>query len=134
MVKRCVKCNSFQKKEAIMVSMENGKEMCMECYKKYTEEHPEIKHSIEFAEIKFNPSEIFEEKVIENSELKIEEIITPGAKGITNFQMIPVIKKAVDENNIEVIKLMKDKYAEVFESTRKYIGKKRIDALKSIGI
>jgi len=124
MVKRCVKCNSFQKKETVMVEV-NGKQMCPACYAKYMEANK--------VEV-ISSSKIENVLLLDSKKLISEEIIIPGRQGITNFQMIPVIKKAVDENDFKVVKFMKDMYQNVFESTFKYIGKKRQQKLNALNI
>jgi len=127
MVKRCVKCNSFQKKETVMVEV-NGKQMCPACYAKYMETN-----KVEKIEI-VSSSKIENVLLLDSKKLNLEDVIVPGKKGITNFQMIPVIKIAVDNNDFKVVKFMKDVYKDVFESTLKYIGKKRQQKLNIANI
>ncbi|HEY3426319.1 MAG TPA: hypothetical protein VGL27_16095 [Negativicutes bacterium] len=55
----------------------------------------------------------------------ISELIAPGQKGVTNMQMIPVVKKALDSDDYEKLRILKASYPSVFDSTRKYIGDKR---------
>ena len=118
MVKRCVKCNSFQKKETVMVEV-NGKQMCPACYAKYMETNTVKEENI---------------LLLDSKKLNLEEIIKPGKKGVTNFQMIPVIKIAVDNNDFKVVNFMRNIYKDVFVSTLKYIGKKRQEKLNALNI
>ena len=127
MIKRCVKCNSFKKKEVVMVEV-NGKQMCPACYAEYIETN-----KVEKIEI-VSSSKIENVLLLDSKKLNLEDVIVPGKKGITNFQMIPVIKKAVDKNDFKVVKFMKDVYKDVFESTLKYIGKKRQQKLNIANI
>jgi len=128
MVKRCAKCNSFKKKEVVMVEV-NGKQMCPACYAKYMETNKVEEKVTVISSLKTENVLLLDSK-----KLISEEIIIPGRQGITNFQMIPVIKKAVDENDFKVVKFMKDMYQNVFESTFKYIGKKRQQKLNALNI
>lgn len=127
MVKRCVKCNSFKKKEVVMVEV-NGKQMCPACYAEYMETN-----KVEKVEV-ISSSKTENILLLDSKKLISEEIIVPGRQGITNFQMIPVIKQAVDKNDFKVVKFMKDMYQNVFESTFKYIGKKRQQKLNALNI
>ncbi len=57
------------------------------------------------------------------NKLSISDIITPGPKGITNVQINPVIRKAVEENSKEIISLLISNYPDVYYSAKKYFGK-----------
>ena len=63
---------------------------------------------------------------------ELKDILEAGRKGVTNKQMIPAMKKAVDENDVEKLQLLKQHFGPVFESTTKYIGKERQEKLKQI--
>ena len=63
---------------------------------------------------------------------ELKDILETGRKGVTNKQMIPAMKKAVDENDVEKLALLKQHYPGVFESTAKYIGHARQEKLKQI--
>ena len=63
---------------------------------------------------------------------ELKDILETGRKGVTNKQMIPAMKKAVDENDVEKLSLLKQHYTSVFESTAKYIGHARQEKLKQI--
>ena len=66
------------------------------------------------------------------SVLSLDEILQKGKKGITNRQMIPAIKKAIDENNTDILLLLKNSFPLVFGSSIKYIGHQRQNKLKEI--
>lgn len=72
----------------------------------------------EKAEIEFT-------NVAEDKTNAIKAIIQPGAKGVTNFQMIPALKREVDAGNVENVKLLRSTYPETFKSTMSYISKER---------
>jgi hypothetical protein len=71
-------------------------------------------------------------EVVNSSDLKIEDIIEIGPKGVSNKQMIPAMKTAVEEKSKEKLALLKFKYPAVYESTIKYIGHKRALELKKL--
>lgn len=52
-------------------------------------------------------------------------LIEVGKRGVTNAQMIPALKKAADSNDVDAIKLLKDSFPAVYESTIKYLDKER---------
>lgn len=67
---------------------------------------------------------------IKNS--KLDDILIPGPRGVTNKQMIPAIKKAIDLNSKELIIELKNQYQSVLEGSYKYLGKayqERYDSL-----
>lgn len=56
-------------------------------------------------------------------EKSIESIIIPGKRGITNAQMIPAIKKALDSESKEELLLLKEHYEEAYDSSLKYLNR-----------
>ena len=60
---------------------------------------------------------------------ELSDILVAGKKGVTNFQMIPAMKTAVDTNDVDKLVLLKQHFGPVFESTTKYIGKERKNKL-----
>ena len=64
------------------------------------------------------------EEPINNLQIKIEDIITPGPRGITKAQMVPVMKANIDEGNSLELKILKQHYPEIFESSIYYINNK----------
>ena len=60
---------------------------------------------------------------------ELEGVIVAGKKGVTNFQMIPAMKTAIDANDVEKLQLLKQHFGPVFESTTKYVGKERKNKL-----
>lgn len=63
--------------------------------------------------------------VAENGEpeLKIEDIIQPGRYGVSNSQMIPALKKAIEEKSIPKLELLKSTYYYTFEKSVRYLKK-----------
>lgn len=57
-------------------------------------------------------------------ELKIEDIIAPGRYGISNSQMIPALKKAIAEESIAKLILLKKTYFYTYEKSVRYLKKK----------
>ena len=58
-----------------------------------------------------------------NGELKIEDIIKPGRYGVCNSQMIPALKKAIAEQSIEKLTLLKQTYFYTFDKSLRYLKK-----------
>ncbi len=58
-----------------------------------------------------------------NGELKIEDIIEPGRYGVSNSQMIPALKKAIAEQSIEKLTLLKQTYFYTFDKSLRYLKK-----------
>lgn len=52
-----------------------------------------------------------------------EEFVQPGRFGVTNKQMIPAIKKAIAEGNIEQLMLLEKHYLYTFEKSLRYLNK-----------
>jgi len=53
------------------------------------------------------------------------KLVVGGKRGVTNAQMIPVIRQMLAENNVDGLKALKATFPNVFESSRKYIGFQR---------
>lgn len=58
-----------------------------------------------------------------NGELKIEDIIEPGRYGVSNSQMIPALKKAITEQSIKKLALLKKTYFYTFDKSIRYLKK-----------
>lgn len=58
-----------------------------------------------------------------NGEFKIEDIIEPGRYGVSNSQMIPALKKAITEQSIEKLALLKKTYFYTFDKSIRYLKK-----------
>mgnify|MGYP000868160435 CR=1 FL=1 len=65
---------------------------------------------------------------------KKNHIVVPnGPNGkVTNNTMIPILKELLNSNNMEGIKELKNKYPNVFESSKKYFGKKDQNKMATI--
>jgi len=61
----------------------------------------------------------------DNIGFSIEELIQPGKRGITNFQMIPAIKAAMADKDcaIQKLKLLRQNYLYVYDNSIKYLKK-----------
>lgn len=60
-------------------------------------------------------------------------IITPGPKGVSNAQMIPAIKEALDQNDKTRLELLKQQYSKIYDSSLKYLSGKYKEKLNKIG-
>lgn len=58
-----------------------------------------------------------------NGELKIEDIIEPGRYGVSNSQMIPALKKAIAEQSLEKLVLLKKSYLYTYNKSIRYLKK-----------
>jgi hypothetical protein len=56
--------------------------------------------------------------------LKVEDIIEQGRYGVSNSQMIPALKKAIAEEAIEKLILLKKTYYYTYEKSVRYLKKK----------
>lgn len=65
----------------------------------------------------------------DNSDFTIEQLIQPGKRGITNFQMIPAIKAAIADKDyaVQKLQLLKEKYLYIFDNSVKYLKKHERD-------
>lgn len=70
---------------------------------------------------------------ISKDTLDINNIISPGPRGVTNAQMIPSIKLAIKQDNINNLKLLFNNFPNVFNSSIKYLNKNEKETLKSSG-
>jgi len=57
------------------------------------------------------------------AEIKIEDIIEIGKRGVSNFQMLPAMRKFIAEGSIEKLQLLKTCYPDVFEGSIRYLKK-----------
>ena len=56
-------------------------------------------------------------------ETKPEDLVKPGKKGVTNAQMIPVLKATLDADDQIKLAILKRTFPQVYVSSLKYIGK-----------
>jgi len=68
---------------------------------------------------------------VKQVELRIEDIIEPGRYGVSNSQMIPAMKKAIEENSIEKLTLLKNTYFYTFDKSVRYLKKAERDYIKA---
>jgi hypothetical protein len=52
-----------------------------------------------------------------------EELVQPGKFGVTNKQLIPVMKQAILEEAIDTLRQLKSTYFYIFERSLKYLKK-----------
>lgn len=55
--------------------------------------------------------------------LQMNELVQPGRFGVTNRQLIPVIKQLISEDSVEKLKLLRSAYLYTFENSLKYLKK-----------
>ena len=72
------------------------------------------------------------EKAVQEVPEELKNVIEAGRKGDSNKQMTNPMKKAIDEDNVEVLKLLQKHYPAVFESSKTYIGHTRREKLSQI--
>ena len=61
--------------------------------------------------------------LVQTIELKVEELVKPGKFGVTNKQMIPAMKKAIQDQSIEQLQLLQSSYLYSFEKSIRYLKK-----------
>jgi hypothetical protein len=54
---------------------------------------------------------------------KEEELVQPGKFGVTNTQLIPVMKKTIAEDDREKLKQLKSTYFYIFQRSIRYLKK-----------
>jgi len=54
---------------------------------------------------------------------KKDELVEPGKFGVTNTQLIPVMKQVIAENDVEKLKQLKSTYFYIFQRSIKYLKK-----------
>lgn len=64
-------------------------------------------------------------EAINNSTVTIGDLVKPGPKGVTRTQVHPAIVSAIDNKNIENLKLIKETYPNFFKEVTKYLSKSR---------
>jgi hypothetical protein len=62
--------------------------------------------------------------LINKPELNIEDIIEPGPYGVSNTQMIPAMKKAIQEESLEKLRLLQKIYFYTFHKSIRYLNKR----------
>ncbi|MFC5529509.1 hypothetical protein [Cohnella yongneupensis] len=55
------------------------------------------------------------------------ELVVPGRFGVTNKQLIPVLKQAVGDQDVNKLILLKAKYLYTFDKSIRYLSKKERD-------
>jgi len=74
---------------------------------------------------------VIEKKVVRNASDERLFNLKQNEK-LSNKQMIPVIKLAVDKNDINTLMILKTNHKDIFMSSLKYIGTKRNECVKSL--
>jgi len=69
---------------------------------------------------------------MENVITKTEVLCPAGKKGVTNAQMIPVIKATIAAEDAGKLALLKQYYPEVYFSSLKYLSKPQMDKLGKV--
>lgn len=55
--------------------------------------------------------------------LAIEDIVKPGKFGVTNSQLIPVIKQVIADGSVEKLRMLRSMYLYTFENSLRYLKK-----------
>ena len=126
----CLQCRSASTQPLLLVKRQLKRTIVMEVGKKMMDDFDkdEMQVQEEIAEATSEPSEISsnaDNVIVESnsSELKIEDIIEQGRYGVSNSQMIPAIKKAIAEESIEKLVLLKKTYFYTFDKSIRYLKK-----------
>jgi len=59
-----------------------------------------------------------------NTRTNKEELVKPGKFGVSNTQLIPAIKQAIEEDSIEMLKQLQSTYFYIFVRSMRYLKKK----------
>lgn len=62
-----------------------------------------------------------------------QQVVEIGPRGVTNKQMIPAMRKALDKNSLEDLNYLKNTYASVFAGSIRYLGNAYAGKLKELG-
>lgn len=67
---------------------------------------------------------------VKSQPLLKQELVQPGKFGVTNAQLIPAMKQAIQEESPEQLKQLKATYFYIFERSIKYLKKNERDYIK----
>jgi len=56
-------------------------------------------------------------------ELNVNDLVKPGRFGVTNKQMIPAMKLAIQEQSVEKLQLLRSAYLYSFDKSVRYLKK-----------
>lgn len=139
----CLKCRPVHSHPILTVKRQFEQTIVMEVGKKmmddFDQEQNQVQEMVqEFKEESKESRDISEsqktdekipndtEEIIVNEEktqLNIEDIIESGRYGVSNSQMIPALKKAIAEQSIEKLALLKKTYFYTYEKSVRYLKK-----------
>jgi hypothetical protein len=126
----CLQCRPASSQPLLLVKHQLKRTIVMEVGKKMMDdfEQDEMKVQEEIAEATSEPGKIssnVDNVIVEpnTNELKIEDIIEQGRYGVSNSQMIPAIKKAIAEEAIKKLVLLKKTYFYTFDKSVRYLKK-----------
>lgn len=94
-----------------------------EAHDKEVEVIQEVQEPEAGSEVSATNNSVEAKEEVDKKELKIEDIIEPGRYGVSNSQMIPAMKKAIAENSIEKLVLLKSTYFYTFDRSIRYLKK-----------
>jgi hypothetical protein len=126
----CPKCRSANSQPVLAVKrqfkqtifMEVGKQMMDDFEQEELQEQKTANTTTEENnEVQDNPKSQAADETV--NELKIEDIIEPGRYGVSNSQMIPALKKAITEQSLEKLELLKKSYFYTYEKSIRYLKK-----------
>lgn len=108
--------------------MEVGKMMDDFDQEENQEQNP-VEEKQEENEVQSNAEATEQQEPIEtsNNGLKIEDVIEPGRYGVSNSQMIPALKKAIAEQSVEKLALLKKSYYYTYDKSIRYLKKAERD-------
>lgn len=120
----CLKCRPIRS-EPIIISRRNPKQKANMKGAIHMDEFDEKTIEKTVTSIKSVENETAQE------EISIEDIIQPGRYGVSNTQMIPAIKKAIQEESIDELVLLKKHYFYTFEKSIRYLRKAEREFIKN---
>ena len=124
----CLQCRPASSQPLLLVKRQLKRTIVMEVGKKMMDDFDKDEMQVQEKIATTLPSEISsnaDNVIVESnsSELKIEDIIEQGRYGVSNSQMIPAIKKAIAEESIEKLVLLKKTYFYTFDKSIRYLKK-----------
>lgn len=132
----CLNCRPANSQPILVVKrqikqtifMEVGKMMDDFDQEENQEQNP-VEEKQEENEVQSNAEATEQQEPIEtsNNGLKIEDVIEPGRYGVSNSQMIPALKKAIAEQSVEKLALLKKSYYYTYDKSIRYLKKAERD-------
>lgn len=67
---------------------------------------------------------VHSQPLVNQKERNRNELVEPGKFGVTNTQLIPAMKKAIEEESIETLQQLRATYFYIFARSMKYLKKR----------